>query len=469
MPAADVEPGGVVAAAALEEVALARTETLEPNRLYALHDQAALAHLPRGDVQRAALCSRDNADPVSIKLCAEKAPSSLGDLLKTLDLEFTSAIGNGELGNPSFALLSHSTSLAARQVSPINPRVFIFKSPKTEGPLRGAPEKDPGFIALAFSRGEPLVELVARDAKSGELRFFLIRFELGCEYDGGCDASDLFSAEIETGWQLASVYDDSDLENTLFDCNTCHQPGGPDSPKMLRMIEQRPPWTHFFRDNDQGKLLIGDYFRAHDKSETYGGIPGRLISWSEPARLEGLVEHEGFIEQPLELPTRDLARMVMKGEAPANLPAYIALWEKARVGRSLPVPFPDYAFVEPAELAGAAAAYRGMQKETVPAARFSDLHSDSARVRVGLAPEPDAPGETIALQMCARCHNDALDQSVSRARFNAGDLASLGAEQKTRVIERLRLPATSPLKMPPARFGSLSTAEIASVAEALGR
>ena len=71
--------------------------------------------------------------------------------------------------------------------------------------------------------------------------------------------------------------------------------------------------------------------------------------------------------------------------------------------------------------------------------------------------------------MCARCHNDALDQSVSRARFNAGDLASLGAEQKTRVIERLRLPATSPLKMPPARFGSLSTAEIASVAEALGR
>lgn len=445
---------------ALEAVAVAA----QPS---ALHDQAALGHLPRAADQLAALCGRGHADPVSLKLCAAERIGSLSDLLDTLGLTFTSKIGNGELGNPSFALLGHSTSLSARHVSPINPRVFIFTSPKTEGPIRGKAEADPGFIALAFTRGEPLVELVARDAKTKELRFFLLRFELPCEADD-CGEADLFTPAIEQGWTATSVYDDSDLQNTLFDCNTCHQPGGPSAPKMLRMIEQRPPWTHFFRDNDQGKLLIADYFKAHEKSETYGGIPGRLISWSEPARLEGLIEHEGFIQQPLELPTRDLARMVMKGEEPASLPSYVALFDSARAGKSLPVPFPDYTFVEPSELARAADGYKKLEKTSVVELGLDRLHSDGAKSRVGLAPEPGATGEAILIAMCARCHNDTLDQSLSRARFDATQLARLDGKQKASIVQRLRLPDSSPLKMPPPRFGALRTEEIDRVAEALG-
>ncbi len=439
----------------------------------ALRDQAALAHLPRGAEQLAALCDRGNADPVSIKLCSAKRIGSLADLLDALGLAFNSKIGNGELGNPSFALLGHSTSLAARHVSPINPRVFIFTSPKTEGPIRGKAEADPDFIALAFSRGEPLVELVARDEHTRELRFFLVRFELGCERtdlpaNEGCGERDLYTPAVEQSWTGASVYDDRDLANTLFDCNTCHQPGGPGTPKMLRMIEQRPPWTHFFRDSDQGKLLIGDYFTAHDKSETYGGIPGALVSWSEPARLEGLVEHEGFMHQPLELPTRDLARMVMKGEQPADLPSYVELFERARAGKSLPVPFPDYTFVEPRTLARAADGYKKLDKTIAGELGLDRLHSDSARSRVGLAAEPGATGEAILLAMCARCHNDTLDQSLSRARFDTTHLADLDAKEKALIVERLRLPASSPLKMPPMRFGALSTEEIERVAKAVG-
>ncbi|MBL8739910.1 MAG: hypothetical protein JNK04_02415 [Myxococcales bacterium] len=469
----------------------------------ALADQGALDHLPQNGEQLAALCSRGHADPITTKICAGKRIGSLDDLLDVLGLAFRSPVGNGELGNPSFALLGHSTSLAARHVSPINPRVFIFTSPKTEGPIGNKAEPDPDFIALAFARGEPLVELVARDARTQKLRFFLLRFELPCE-DGGCRDRDLYTGAVERGWVGTSLYDDDDLRNTIFDCNTCHQPGGPDAPKMLRMIEQRPPWTHFFRDNDQGKLLIADYFKAHDKNETYGGIPGRLITWSEPARLEGLVEHEGFREQPLELPTRDLARRVMRGENPADLPGYVALFERARSGQSLPVPFPDYTFVDPDELGRAALAYRKLallgglstaprpdadrprsapqdattQGAPPPLVRklekadeeglgLDRLHSDAAKTRVGLAPEPGAQGEAILLAMCSRCHNAVLDQRVSRARFDAGKIAALDADQRRALVERLRLPSTSPLKMPPPRFGALSNEEIERVADAL--
>jgi cytochrome c553 len=438
------------------------------DRSSALHDQATLAHLPTSEAQWSRLCARGHADPITERLCKRPKLESLADLFSALGLSFTSHIGNGELGNPSFALLSHSTSLAGRHVSPINPRVFVFTSPATEGPISGAGKKDPGFIALAFARGEPLVELAARDTKTGELRFFLVRVALPCE-GAGCSAAELYGPSIESGWDDVSVYDDTDLENTVFDCNVCHQPGGPSSPKMLRMIEQRPPWTHFFRDNDQGKLLVADYFRAHDKSETYGGVPGHLVSWSEPARLEGLVEHEGFIQQPLELPTRDLARQVMKGEDPAKLPAYVALYERARVGQSLPVPFPDYAFVAPATLATAAKTYRELIKPDAPLldAELGDLHSQDARARVGLVPSPGADGEAVLLQMCARCHNGSLDQSLSRANFDATRLGALDEAERARAIERMRLPDSSPLKMPPPRFGSLSERDIAAASGVL--
>lgn len=436
----------------------------------AVRDQGALEHLPKADAQWEVLCGRGNADVVSERLCANRNIRSLRDLQAALGLAFNSRIGNGELGNPAFALLSHSTSLTGRSVSPLNPRAFLFTNPATKGPLPGKPVPNPDFVAMAFARGEPLVELAARDRKTGVLRFFLVRFDLGCETDKDCSAGDVYSPSIESGWKGLSVYDDTDLTNTVFDCTVCHQPAGPSSPKMLRMIEQRFPWTHFFRDKDEGRELLDDYFTAHNRSESYAGIPGSLVSWSEPARLEGLVENEGFIVQPGELPTKALAQMVSTGKLLTKVPAYEVLYQQAKTGDGPTIPFPYARFVDKGRFKTTASQYLATLTERAPEAEFPelrDLHTDEAKWRTGLKPEPNSDGASIVVQMCARCHNSNLDQSLSRARFDATKLSELDASERALAVARMKLPSSSSLKMPPERFGSLNDEEIEAATKAL--
>lgn len=435
----------------------------------AVRDQAALSHRPRGAAQWTELCERGNADVVSEKLCARRNLTSLKDLQSALGFEFVSKIGNGDMGNPAFAFLTHSTSLTGRSVSTINPRVFIFTDPATRGPIAGPPQADPDFVAMAFVRGEPLVEIVARDRVTGELRFFLVRFELACE-ERGCTSWDVFGPSIESGWTGVTVYDDTDLENTLFDCNVCHQPGGPGTPKMLRMVEQRFPWTHFFRDKDQGKELVDEYYLAHDRNEAYGGVPGGLVARSEPARLEGLVEHEGFIVQPGELPTQRLVKFLALGKRVTEEPTYVDMFRAATEGKALPVPFPDARFVAAREQKDLSATYRDTLKGKKASESFpslATLHTDEAKWRTGLVAKPGSDGESIVQQMCARCHNGSLDPSVSRARFDATRLSDMDDDTLARAIERMKLPSSSPLKMPPERFGALSEEEIAAAEKSL--
>lgn len=65
-------------------------------------------------------------------------------------------------------------------------------------------------------------------------------------------------------------------------------------------------------------------------------------------------------------------------------------------------------------------------------------------------------GATLLTHYCARCHNPTLDQTLTRARFDATRPGELSDSVKARAIERLGLPADSPWVMPPARFGELS-------------
>jgi mono/diheme cytochrome c family protein len=74
---------------------------------------------------------------------------------------------------------------------------------------------------------------------------------------------------------------------------------------------------------------------------------------------------------------------------------------------------------------------------------------------MGLGVEPDLDGKGVLLQACAQCHNDRLDQNLSRARFNT-DLENLDRVEKDRAITRLRIPAGEPSAMPPAGFRELS-------------
>jgi hypothetical protein len=46
------------------------------------------------------------------------------------------------------------------------------------------------------------------------------------------------------------------------------------------------------------------------------------------------------------------------------------------------------------------------------------------------------------------CHNDVLDQTLSRARFNI-DLARMSAEERELAVTRIELPQSHELAMPP--------------------
>ncbi|NUP13906.1 MAG: hypothetical protein HOW73_48340 [Polyangiaceae bacterium] len=438
-------------------------------------DEDLYAGLARGSAQLEALCARGHDDIVTDKLCSGVKIGSLEDLQTALGLRFVTPAGNGVGDNPSFALLAHSTSLSARHVSAINPRALMFTSPASKGRLTAPPRPNPNFVALAFTRGEQFVELAARDRETNELRFFLVRFEQPCQQQpGGCSAFDLYSPAVEKGWSTVSVYDDLDLRNTTFDCLVCHQPRGPQSERVLRMQELKLPWTHFFRANTAGRGLLSFYYSAHDPAEPYATIPGRIIHDSQPTSLEGLVENEGFAHQPAEFPTMHIS---IELAAPGADPHSSAAWKRyegdALASGIFPVPFPLANAASIPKLKEAARAYRAAMAlpETDPARHsmpsLVDLHRDDARVMAGVVPPKGASGKTVIERVCRRCHNSNLDQTVSRARFNADALDSMTAEQKRLVLDRIRLPRSSRRAMPPVRAGELDAEAIAAIEEVL--
>ena len=427
-----------------------------------------LAGLPDGDAQLDALCARKHQDPISLRLCARPQLSSLADLQNAAGVAIVDpARGNGGGDNASFALLGHSTSIAGRFVSPINPRAFLFTSPASIARLRRQAHKNPAFVALGFTRGEQLVELVARDPESNDLRFFLVRFEQACNASThGCDNLDLFGPAIESNWTRASVYEDEDLKNTVLDCRVCHQPGGPGTPKMLRMQELQAPWTHFFRAVDEGNKIISDYFRAHASGESYAGIPAFIVAHSQPARLEGLVENEGFQAQPNEFPTAPIGFELGGGTEPAKSLNFRAIFRHAVDGSAIPTPYPGMRASDEKRLDEAARRYRAVMDGKLPREQMpslADLQNDEARWMTSERPKPGLGGAGILRQMCGRCHNPSLDQTVSRARFDATRLETMSRYEKEQAIRRLRLPKDAREKMPPARFSELSETEIASV------
>ena len=72
---------------------------------------------------------------------------------------------------------------------------------------------------------------------------------------------------------------------------------------------------------------------------------------------------------------------------------------------------------------------------------LADIFPDDPLVRaqIGLQTEPDATPADALIQACGSCHNDVLDQTISRARFNI-DLARLDRAAIERAIERIELP-----------------------------
>lgn len=427
------------------------------------HEADPLINLPQGPAQLAILCARNNGDSVSRAFCGATPPDirSIDDLQKLLGIDFVPRHqGNGDDQNAAFALIGHSTSLVSRFTSPINPRAIIW-----------TPSQTGNYVMMGFARGEQFIELVANDpTRSNELTFFLFRFRQACnDQPGGCTPGDLLTPAIESNFTSYTLYQDTDIKSTVFDCMQCHQPRGPNTKKILRMQELRAPWGHWFSANETASNLeaLTDYKRAHAAGEVYAGIPGQAIPNSSPRALEAFVVARGFGAQPNAF---DSATILDRGQSTA----WRALYAKAMTGEEIPPPYHENRVTDPVKLRKMADAYKAVASGATPVAMLPDIRDvflDAALPDLSFRPATSLvqanDGKGILVQMCAQCHNSRLDPATSRASFDVTKLDTMDRATKDRAIKRLTLPKEAFRRMPPTRFRELSAEEIELVTQEL--
>ena len=433
--------------------------------------------LRTGEEQRERLCSRPESDLVIDAFCGDDAPPLSG----LMDLRQVMGLGDNDNGiNQGYAATANSTSLSHRGVSAINPRIIFFRLENEDV------EDNVELIALAYTRGEQFAELVVRSRIDGELQFYLVAFTLPCEEStAGCLPGDLLTEAVEQDWGEISVYAEEDLLNTPLDCRVCHQPDGPGSEKLLRMQEFRPPWNHWlWQHSVGGRSLIDDYYAAKG-DETFAGIPGPDILTSQPGLLSALVFFAGSDEQPNEYRSDLIEPEVRQsansqgGNQPADnsVPGESETWElfyeQAKRGRAITVPYHDVKITDADKLATMSEAYAAYREGTLPREDLPDIrevYPDDPELlaRIGYTTEPDMDGEAIMLQACGQCHNEDMDQTLSRSRFDV-DLTRVEPMVLERAISRITLPIDDPDVMPPARFRHLDAASRDRLVEFLRR
>jgi hypothetical protein len=430
----------------------------------------ALAGLPKGAEQLAKVCARGQQDKVTRALCGGAASiTSVDDLQRAIGLGFqdrSDNAANGLNGNPAFALLGHSSSLVAREVSAINPRAFVFTPPP------GGPQRMPGFVVMGFARGEPFVEIAAEDPNARKLSFYLLKFEPACEASHSCKPGDLLTPAVERNWKSWTLYQDEDLTNTLLDCTHCHQPDGPSSRKILRMQELRDPWTHWFRNDRPGGIaLFKDYLRAHGDKEDYFGIPASIMESADGRAMEDFVIGQGYQTQPNFFDSRRIEQEVLQSSSAqpdmndprGSSATWQQLYNASASGQFIPVPYHDVKVTDPDKLAFATAAYQNFLGGKMAASELPDIRRvflDSALEEMSMRPKANATGKEILVQACAQCHNPRLDQTLSRARFDATKLDTMSPAAKQAAIARLKLPGSDVKHMPPALFRTLPDAAL---------
>jgi hypothetical protein len=395
-----------------------------------------------------AFCSRKGADAVRDIFCKDGAPgiSSLRDLETRLKLAFSP---EGVVGTylSRVAILGHSTALSGELVSPLNPRVIII----------GA------NTLLAFNRGVQQVEIVSFDRKTNDANFFLISFEQSCNSaPGGCSPGDLYTPRIESNWTSVRIEDDEDLKNTPSDCRACHQRGR-DVPTLL-MRELEGPWTHFFMpdgDTDSGspELTGLDLLRAYlaaKGDEPYGSIPTDFLRSTAGLTLEQAVERAQpllFDSGTIEAERWPWTPGVGYPSEPARSAAWYASYEAFKHGEQLALPYFAPMPTDPDKQARLSAAYQSYRAGATSAEELPDLadifpDDPQVRAEIGLQTEPGATPAQALVQACGTCHNDVLDQSISRARFNI-DLARMSRGELDIAIARLKAEPSAGVMPPP--------------------
>jgi hypothetical protein len=435
---------------------------------------------PVGDAH-AELCAPDDqhpnfpndADLLTMQFCQDLVPGGtmptphgLADLQKVLGLDFKDPKGeNGAGGNPAFAILGHSSALTARKVSTITPTTFVFTPPPADG---SAPKGQYGI--LAFDPGELFVEVAVNDPTVDKLNFYLVQFDKACaSAQAGCTNVDLLTPNLVTGWSNVRIYEMSTfLNNTIFDCHVCHQPVDA-NPSFLRMQEIQPPFTHWFSAQTAGgQALLSDFHAAHGTGEDYGGIPAALIDKSDPSKLAALLQAVGSGKQPnafLSAVIEQEVSSAASGQPASNVPpgqstTWQTLYEAAAAGQFIATPYHDVKVTDPDKLAHMTSAYQQWLSgslQDLPDLR--DVFLDEGLRDMGFAPKAGADGGALLHQMCQECHNANLDMTVTREKFLVDQLDQMSRAEKDVAIQRLQLPASTRLRMPPPLFRTITDAE----------
>ncbi|HEY4223806.1 MAG TPA: hypothetical protein VGO62_20760 [Myxococcota bacterium] len=429
-----------------------------------IHEVNLFAGLPQHEAQREKLCARGRVNAVTAVFCDSEAPKldSIAGLQALLDLRLDVD------DKPGFTLVGHSTAIATRSISAINPGSVIVSLPAHPDDLNGAPGKirtDGNIVTLAYARGDQIVEL-AVTPPGGEIAFYLLHYERPC--GDACGFEDTLTPRTESGFTNWSLYDDEDLKNTVLDCLQCHQPGGPSSPRIYRMQESENPWTHWLADFTLGgRALLDDTVAAHGLDDAIAGIPGALVPQSNPVVAEDLIRFSNS-EQPnvFDAPTIEAEVQASDPAQPRDnhQPGASATWDvvyaASVAGQAIPVPYHDVKVTDPDKLAAATRALQAWKhgsSATLPDLR--DVFADDALAGMSHHVKPGLDGRGVLVHACAQCHNGRLDQSLTRARFDVSQLASLGDDEKDLAITRMELPDDDVLHMPPHLFRDLTDDE----------
>jgi hypothetical protein len=415
--------------------------------------------ISRRNPDAAAFCTRYAADVVHDVFCAWPAV----DVGSLSDIESRLGLGMGlPEGGPSYdaaasgpfglststptVLLGHSTALFGRLVSPINPRAFLLGQ----------------SAIVAFHRGVQEVELATQDRNTNRVNLYLVTFEQACNASpGGCSPGDLFTPRIESNWTQVQIRDAEDLKNTPLDCRQCHQRDR-DTPILL-MRELQAPWTHFIEPDitvsGYPEATGGDLFRDYLQSkgdEGYAGIPAKVLRETIGIDLESLVA----TPQPLVFEVQKIFSErwpVVPDAGYSSTPQRSATWYAAfdafKRGEQLALPYFDPRPTDPTKQAALTEAYRRYRLGEIRAEDLPDLgdiypEDAQACAEIGLQTEPGATPAQTLVQGCGSCHNDVLDQSISRARFNIA-LSRMARAELDLAIERLQAPRGSGSAMPP--------------------
>jgi hypothetical protein len=391
------------------------------------------------------LCARPGDDAVRDLFCGASAPdlASLRDLQVRLSLNLIPADADEAQvlayePDPStvtdqLVVLGHSTALAGQLVSPINPRIVLLGQQ----------------TFMAFQRGVQQVELAAFDREDHSLNLYLVTFRQACNAAAaGCLPGDLYTPDLERNWLSVQLEDDEDLKNTPSDCRQCHQRvrGRP----LLLMRELKGPWTHFFagRDDPATKAFV-----AAKQGELYGNIP----PWAAALTAGGTLQNRVEAAQPLEFDTPRIEEELVAHD-PATGPRRSPTWDRAyaafKRGEQLPLPHYEPFPADAKKQEALSAAYQRYRKGELPKAQLPDLadifpDDPKRRAEIGLQNEPDATPAEALIQVCGPCHNDALDQTLSRALFNISLSRMSRAELDTAISRLSQAPHTAGVMPPP--------------------